>query len=167
MQNRLALAACGLIVGTLVAPLGGCSSQPAPDLRVIGAEVTDRTDAGLVVLFTVEAENSTGVEVPLRDVEYTVSLHGKPIFTGTRSAQATIRRYGVQDFQLPAAIPAAQATQLSGTVPYTVSGTVTYQVPGVLAKALFDMDVLRPSTGFEGRGVVEVKQASVQAQPTQ
>jgi hypothetical protein len=144
-----------MIVGTLV--LAGCSSTPAPDLRVTGAEVTERTDAGLVVLFTVEAENRSGVEVPLRDVEYTVSLHGKPLFTGTRSAQATVRRYGVQDFQLPAAIPAPQAAQLTGTIPYTVSGTVTYQVPGVLSKALFDMDVIRPTTGFEGRGVVEVK----------
>jgi hypothetical protein len=157
MQTRLpmlvAVALCGLFVGTL----GGCSSQAAPSLKVTGAEVAERSEAGLVVLFTVEAENASGVEVPLRDVEYTVSLHGKPVFSGTRSAQATVRRYGVQDFYLPAAIPASQATQLTGAVPYTVNGTVTYQVPGVLAKALFDMDVIRPSTGFEGRGVVEVK----------
>ncbi|HYE60919.1 MAG TPA: LEA type 2 family protein [Phycisphaerales bacterium] len=145
----LTLPLCGSLVG--------CSSQPAPTLKVVGAEVTERTQDGLVVLFTVEAENASGQEVPLRDVEYTVSLHGKPLFSGTRSAQATVRRYGVQDFQLPAAIPAAHAQQLSGMVPYTIEGTVTYVVPGVLAKAMFDMDVIRPETGFAGRGVVEVK----------
>jgi hypothetical protein len=140
----------------LLLMLVGCSGQPAPRLSVIDASMTERSDSGMVVTFTVQADNATGHEVPLRDVEYEVLFHGRPVFRGTRSAQATVRRYGTQDFTLPIAIPAGGNESLTGAVPYTLKGKVTYLVPGALAEALFDMDVVRPSTDFEGRGVVDL-----------
>jgi hypothetical protein len=140
----------------------GCSG-PAPKLSVLDAQVTEQTDAGMVVTFTMMADNPSGEALPLRDVEYEVSLHGKPVFKGTRSAQATVRRFGTQDFTLPCAIPLSPDQPApSGTVPYTIQGTITYLVPGALAEALFDMDVLRPTTSFEGRGVVDL---SAKSQP--
>lgn len=138
----------------LLAPallLAACSSQPAPKLAVTDAAVTERTDAGTVITFTVHADNATGEPLPLREVEYEVWLHGKPVFKGTRSAMATVRAYGTQDFTLPAAIPA----QLETPAAYSIQGTITYLVPGALAEALFDLNVLKPKTSFRGRGVVE------------
>jgi hypothetical protein len=142
-----------------VATLVGCAGKPAPKLTVTGAQLTERTEAGMVVTFTIHADNASDEPLPLRDVKYEVSLHGKPVFKGTRSAQATVRRYGTQDFTLPAAIPLSpDQPPPTGTVPYTVKGSITYLVPGALAEALFDMEVLQPSTGFAGRGVVDLSQ---------
>lgn len=139
----LALAPLGLL-------LAACSTHPAPTLSVTSAAITEQTDAGTVITFTIHADNTTGEPLPLRDVEYEVSLHGRPVFKGTRSALATVRAYGTQDFTLPAAIPA----QLETPAAYTIRGSITYLVPGALAEALFDLDVLKPSTRFDGRGVV-------------
>ncbi len=130
--------------------LAACSGQPAPRLSVTSAAITEQTDAGTVITFTIHADNTTAEPLPLRDVEYEVSLHGRPVFKGTRSAQATVRAYGTQDFTLPAAIPA----QLETPAAYTIRGSITYLVPGALAKALFDLNVLKPTTEFSGRGVV-------------
>src|SRR5690349_10130405 len=88
--------------------LAGCSTQP-PRISVQSAALTERTDAGMVVNFTMLADNPNGAALPLRDASYTVWLADKPVFSGVRSAQATVARYGTQTFTLPAAFPLATA----------------------------------------------------------
>lgn len=141
--------------------LAGCSAQP-PRISVQSAALTERTDAGMVVNFTMLADNPNGDPLPLRDAAYTVWLADKPVFTGVRSAQATVARYGTQTFTLPAAFPVG-AAPAGGTQAFRVSGTLKYLVTGALAETLFDVHVLRPSTDFHGVGVVDL--STVQAPP--
>jgi hypothetical protein len=78
------------------------------------------------------------------------------VFSGLRSAQATVSRYGTQTFTLPAAIPVSSGAAGTGTEPYVLHGTLKYLVAGALAETLFDIHVLRPSTDFRGAGVVDL-----------
>lgn len=141
----------------------GCSSTRPPGLTIQSAELTEQTDAGMVVTFTVLADNPNPDALPLRDAQYTVSLAGKPVFSGVRSAQATVRRFGTQTFTLPAAIPATPAGR--GVEPFEISGKLTYLVPGALAETLFDIHVLRPSTSFGGKGDVDLSRLTPPAKP--
>lgn len=149
-MSLMGLGAVGLVAGLL----GGCaSSTRAPELTVTSAEVSQRSADGAVILFSVHADNANPDQLPLRDVEYDVALDGQKVFHGSRSAEATVRRYGTQDFYLPAAVPTDRMPE-GREVRYTIKGRLTYLVPGALAETLFDMDVIRPSTGFRGEGIV-------------
>jgi hypothetical protein len=145
----------------LCVALAGCSTQP-PRISVQSAALTDRTDAGMVVNFTMLADNPNSEALPLRDASYTVWLGDKPVFSGVRSAQATVARFGTQTFTLPAAVPAAQAP-FAGNQSFRIAGKVKYLVPGALAETLFDVHVVRPSTDFRGSGVVDL--SAVQQPP--
>jgi hypothetical protein len=146
----------------LVAP--GCSSVRAPSLTVESAKLTERTDAGMVITFTVLADNPNGQALPLRDATYTVWLADKPVFSGTRSAQATVSRYGTQTFALPAAVPLSGSPSV-GTEPFRITGRLMYIVPGALAETLFDIHVRRPSTHFHGDGTVDLSTVAVPPPP--
>jgi hypothetical protein len=137
------------------AVLAGCSGARPPGLLVQSAELTERTDAGMVITFTMLADNQNPDPLPLRDATYTVSLGGQRVFSGTRSAQATVSRFGTQTFTLPASVPAALASSASQE-PFVISGSIKYLVPGALAETLFDIHVIRPSTDFGGRGLVDL-----------
>jgi hypothetical protein len=142
--------------------LGGCTSTRPPKLTVTSAALTERTADGMVLTFTVEADNMNPDPLPLRDVTYQVTLDGHSVFGGVRSAEATVRRFGTQSFTLPAAVPLSGPAP-EGTVPYTIQGSIKYLVPGALAETLFDIHVIRPSTDFAGAGVVDL--STVQGAP--
>lgn len=141
-----------LVVAVAGLGLGGCFSQPAPALRVVDARLGESTDAGFVVEVFVEGENRGPDELPLRGVEYTVSIGGRQVFRGLRSAGATLPGDGTQMIRLPAAVPAGEwagPLPAPGT-PVEIAGQVTYISPGVFSRILFDADVLRPNVGFRG-----------------
>jgi hypothetical protein len=130
---------------------------------VQSADVTERTDDGIVVTFTMLADNPNSVPLPLRDASYSVTLNGKPVFSGIRSAQATVRRFGTQTFTLPAAVPMAKDAA-GGMQPYVLHGSVKYLVAGALAETLFDIHVRRPSTDFRGSGIVDLSTVKAPAE---
>lgn len=133
----------------VLAALGGCSSYSAPRLAVTNAQVAGVTDDGVVLEFTLDATNANEVEIPLREVEYSVTLDGREVFRGVRSPEATLRRYGTQRIILPAAIPAGSWEALAGGVAaFRIDGTLGYTTPGEIAQVLFDTGVRRPSVGF-------------------
>lgn len=155
-----------LVVAVVVASLlvGGCSSYRAPTLMVTGAAVTERTDRGTVLGFTLDAENPNAVELPLREVRYTLELEGERVFEGFRSPEATIRRFAVQHVTLPAVVSAADASRLGlgaagGPVRYRLSGTLTYLTPGEIEEILFDNEIRRPTVSFAEEGVVALTAA--------
>lgn len=139
----------------LLALLAGCSYS-APKLSVSGARITDRSDQGVVVSFTVDALNANPVEFPLREVHYTLTLDGKPVFFGVRSPEASLRRLGTQQFSFPAVIPLAPGQALTGEHPYLIDGTLDYTAPGELAQTLFDTGVRRPSVSFHQSGTIDL-----------
>lgn len=135
-----------------LAALAGCQSYSSPAITVLSSEPTERTSDGVAMRFTLEATNTNEVALPLRDVEYSVELNGQHVFTGTRSAEATLRRLGTQQFFLPAVILTSQQPTPPGPAHYRISGTLTYVTPGQIAEILFDSGVRVPSVSFSGEG---------------
>lgn len=137
---------------------GGCDSYKAPALSVASAEATERTPDGAAMLFTLDARNDNDVPLPLRTVEYRVSLDGREVFAGTRSAEATLRRLGVQQVRLPAVVPLTPANQglAAGPARYTLSGRMYYQTPGQFAEVLFDVGVRTPNVTFSFDGPIDL-----------
>jgi Late embryogenesis abundant protein len=150
----------GIFVGLLL--LGGCSTYSDPRLSLSKAEATERTADGLGLMFTLDAENRNDVALPLREVEYTLELNGQSVFTGTRSAEQTLRRLGSQQIRLPAVVNLARspgAGELTGPTPFRLSGTMKYVTPGQIAEILFDQGVRVPSVAFSQSGEVDLSAA--------
>lgn len=144
----------GLALSALLA--AGCASYAPPSLVVAEARPRDQTSAGVVLDFAIDATNPNPVELPLKEVRYTLTLDGREVFRGVRSPEASLRRLGTQRFHIPAAVPFAGAPP---AVParYTLRGEVLYITPGQLAQALFDIKVRRPTVGFHGEGTVALE----------
>jgi len=141
------LAAGGLLFAA------GCSGTQSPKLSVLGGSVKQRTEHAAVIDFMIDADNPNSEALPLQDVTYTVTKNGQTLFSGTRSAEAIIRRYGRQQFLLPASFELPAGATLEGE--YEVSGSLVYIAPGALAETLFDQQLVKPSVSFEGRATVK------------
>lgn len=147
-------ACVGLALAGLVLVSAGCSSAPPPQLRDATVRAAERTDAGQVLEFRILADNPGPEALPLREIDYTLSINGREVFKGRRSAEATLRRFGTQEIRIPAVIPAGSNGIPSGEVDYTLVGSLTYISPGALAETLFDAEIRRPSVSFNARGTL-------------
>ncbi len=134
---------------------GACSSYQDPNLRVTDVAVRSRSAEAMVVEFTVVAENPNEVPLPLKQLTYTVSVDGKPVFSGLRSPETTLRRFGTQELKFPAVIAGTDAPA-AGSAWCRVSGEMAYTTPGELAQVLFESDVRRPTVGFVDERSVEL-----------
>lgn len=140
--------------------LGGCSAYEAPNLKVVDARVSERSTEGVVLMFTIDAENPNEEGLPLRSVDYRVSLDGREVFTGTRSAEATLRRYGTQQIRLPAVVALTEPGAGETAANYRIEGTLRYITPGEIAEILFDAGVRQPSVSFSGEGRADLTAAA-------
>lgn len=152
--HSLAVLAALAMLGTISA-LTGCSLHNKPSLTVASAKVTDRTDAGFVIDFIIDAKNTNEFELPLKEASYTVWLNDAKVFSGIRSPEASLRRFGIQEVRLPAAIPSSLDLP-DGVVSYRISGSLLYIRPGTLAEVLFDAGVVTPSKSFSGHGTIDL-----------
>jgi LEA14-like dessication related protein len=139
----------------------GCESYSSPVLSMAKAEPTERTQEGAAMLFTLDARNDNDDPLPLREVEYRVDLNGKEVFHGSRSAEATLRRLGIQQLRLPASVPlsADNSGVANGPVKYRLTGAMYYITPGRLAETLFDAGVRKPSVSFSFEGDIDLSAA--------
>ena len=144
--------ACSLLC--LALALVGCSGARAPSLSVSEVNVVERTSEGVAVEFVLDAGNPNRVELPLRQVIYSLSLDGRRVFTGERSAEATLRREGTQQIRLPAVVPLGAGT-LRGVRPYRLQGTLRYVTPGAFGEAMFEAGLYRPSVSFSDSGTID------------
>lgn len=134
----------------------GCG-YVAPKLRVAEVRLAERTESGLVLDISVDAENRNEVELPLRDVNYTVTLDNGWSFTGVRSPEASLRRLGVQRIRFPAVFAITPGSEAPvGEIGCRVSGRLGYTAPSKIAKDLFDSGVRRPTVAFGGEARVDV-----------
>lgn len=157
------------ILGTAAAVCGGCSSYQAPALEIASVTAAQETEQGVVLSFGLNATNDNEVALPLKTVRYSLELDGETVFSGQRSAEATLRRKGTQRILLPAAFPweAAGQFRTEGHASYRLSGELSYVTPGELAELLFDTGVRRPSVRFSEEGVIEFPAAADDgAEPT-
>ncbi len=139
----------------MLAMITGCSYR-APTLTVSDVRLTERTESGFVLTIGIDAENRNEIELPLREVHYTVALENGSSYSGVRSPEASLRRLGTQRIRFPAAFSLAPGAAVpTGVVRCTVSGTLDYTAPGEIAQALFDSGVRKPSVSFKGEGRVD------------
>lgn len=156
-------AARGPLSCAAFALLACCSPYSAPALEIADVGITEQSSDGFVVSFRVLAENRNAEPLPLRTVRYSVSINGRSSFSGERDAEATVRRFGAQEFILPVAFRLGEEGDLSeiptSGVPYTISGSVEYETPGTIAEALFDSGIRRPTVSFSESGTLDFSQA--------
>lgn len=144
------------LAAAMAAVVAGCASPSAPRLEHAGARVTGRSAEGVAMSITLDAYNDNEIALPLREIEYSVSLEGREVFRGTRSAEATLRRKGVQQLSLPAVIALEPGEVPPGGVQeFRLRGTLTYVTPGKIAELLFDTGVRVPSVGFATQGEID------------
>jgi len=143
------------LVGVLCWAGGGCSSYSAPSLKVVQGTTAERSADAVVLNFLIEGENPNDVALPLKDVRYDLYVGGRKIFSGYRSPEATLRRFGTRQLILPVAVPVAQAGDLAGNASYRLEGVLEYTTPGAWAELLFENDLRRPSVTFRGEGQLD------------
>lgn len=137
--------------------LPACAATTAPRFEFAGATLAERTAEGVAVSITLDAYNDNDIALPLRDIDYTVEIDGRTVFRGTRSAEATLRRRGVQQIRLPAVIALAPGEQgPTGETDLRLVGRVTYVTPGKLAEVLFDSGVRVPTASVVAEGTVDL-----------
>jgi hypothetical protein len=151
----------GLVLLALCTPaLVGCSSHAAPRFEVLGVSERERTPEAVVLDFTIGATNRNEDPLPLDRATYALSLDGQRVFSGQRLARVTVPQFGEQRLVLPVVVPAQMVSperfDAGGDIRYVLSGEIEYQTPGRLAEFLFDINLRRPSTGLDLRGVLEL-----------
>ena len=153
-----------LLIALVAATAGltGCLSDPKPPaFKVVDVGITERTEGGVVVTFTLEGTNPNKDPLPLDSVSYTLALDGRPSASATRQAEAELPANGVQRVRLPVAIPvSASSPEPMGTSGYRLSGSMVYKIPGSIAEVFFDAGLRRPSVGFGETGTLDFSKAS-------
>jgi len=139
-----------LVLAASCLALGGCWSTPTPMISVIGLAAGETTPDGSLLILELEAQSTAEDQLPLKEVRYRVTLDGREVFSGFRSPQATLRRFGTQRLLLPAVVPAG----LPASGAYRVDGSLTYAEPGTIAGVLLDFGVRTPTVDFSGTGTV-------------
>jgi len=144
-----------LLLPLLAAQLGGCNAGfKPPRFRAVGVTADEISPEGVVLRFEVEAENPNKDPMPLKRAKYTLTLDGERVFTGERSPEATVRKFGTQRFDLLAVIPFEGGAPV-GETRYEIRGFVTYQSPGQLNEVMFDSQLKVPKAGLAIGGVID------------
>lgn len=127
----------------------GCASRPAP--RAVADDVAVRAagPSGTVLDVSVRAANFGPEPLPLTTVRYRLYVDGRAVFEGTRSAEATLSRFGERTLILPA----VTTEPVGGT--WRAEGTIEYVPAGPFARALTELGLARRRVRFEGSGTLE------------
>jgi LEA14-like dessication related protein len=119
----------------------------APVASVKGAQVTQTTPEGSRVEVTVELVNANAFALPLRGVNYQLSVAGLGELRYSGPPEASLPANGRQTLTLPAAFPG----EVSGAA-YSISGSVAYEPPGGWRTFLTESSVPLPTVRFSGSG---------------
>lgn len=142
-----------LILCALCLVFPACVGTTPPTLRVTDASVSERSAEAAVVVFTIEAANSNAEAMPLTRMEYQLSIDGRVIASGLRSAEATVRQHGRSILTLPVAIP-MEASRQVGTLAYRLEGRLGYMPANATSRMLVDAGLRFPSTRFADEGAI-------------
>lgn len=134
----------------LVAAIAGCTGS-APKVESVGVTRAAPQSGAEALEFTLNLRSDNADGVPLRTVDYTLDIDGRRVFSGVRSAEATVPAKGAQSVRLPAAF---EGVELRPGTRYRLSGSYTYVLPGAFAEALFDSGVRVPSASFAAEGEI-------------
>jgi hypothetical protein len=142
-----------LLVAAANLPLFGCFAQ-SPTFTLDGWQVTEEGPDGTVVNFSFIGENPNDEALPLREVRYQLSLDGQRVFSGVRSAEATLPPNGAQRIDLPVALTLPDDAVVDPDARFRLTGSVTYVVPGAIAELFFDNNIRKPKTSITADGVL-------------
>ena len=160
-RSSVATALTGAVLACSTVPLVGCASTAPPRLTVSDVSIEEENAEAMVLLFSVNGENSNSFPLPLEEVRYSLQLDGSRVFSGVRSAQITIPRNASGMLELPVAFEIADmGAALTGEAPYALTGTVRYRPDGVFRGVLFDAGVFRPTASFSVSGVLDFTPAT-------
>jgi len=146
-----------VLIGLTIASTTACAGTKSPGVDVTGVHLGDVTDEGYVLHFDLRMDNPNIEPLELDEVHYSVSIDGREIYRGRRSAEATLSAGGGKTLRLPAVVTPVEGGESAppaGDVEYAISGTLWYLTPGELAEILFDSGVRRPSVGFRQAGAI-------------
>ncbi len=118
--------------------------------------MTEQSAEAVVLTFVLRGENRGKEQLPLREVKYSLEIEGREVFSGQRSAEATLPRFGTREIVLPVSVRIGEGQPLpsppTGVAPYSLSGAVVYEIPGTISEVLFDAKLRRPSADFREDG---------------
>lgn len=158
-RTASAYAFCGLLCVVCV-PMVGCSGTTKPSATVTDATIRSRTAEAAVIEFVVETSNPNDIELPMRDVVYTLSLDGRRVFSGRRDAQATMPRGREQRITIPVVVPMRDGGDRGvepGVYGYRLTGHIYYSLPSQLADVLFDAKLSRPKISISDEGEIDLR----------
>jgi hypothetical protein len=164
-MNPLRIRAAGLIITVACFVLGGCSNYRDPSIALGGSKVADVSDEALALKFSLDLKNPNNEPLKLLQFKYDVNIDGKRVYSGMRSAEATLASSSARQLEIPAVVRFADLGWNPGNpqsmpphAQYSVSGTLEYITPGDIAQLLLDTGVRKPSVSFSGAGEVALSQ---------
>lgn len=150
----------GWVLGicSLCLMLGGCSKALSPTFTAVGVREVERNNDRSVIEFVIEAKNPNREPIPLKEIQYAVSIDGQEVFTGLRSPEVSLHTYATQTFTLPAVLPmdVVGAVGSAGEIQYRINGSVEYIPPGRLAEVLFDAKLKVPMAPIDLSGTINL-----------
>ncbi len=143
----------GLLI-ILLAP-SGCAAPPVFALREV--RVVEATPQALGLDFVLELNNPNRDPLSLYEFGYSLTVEGRPIYQGRRSAEATLGAGAGRRLSLPAVIVRDRLPpETSGPRRYTLSGKLLYRGQSDLERLLFDIGLRRPKARFSERGLINL-----------
>ncbi|MGV6815118.1 MAG: LEA type 2 family protein [Phycisphaerales bacterium] len=135
--------------------LGGCSKALSPTFTAVGVRELERNNDRSVIEFIIEAKNPNREPIPLKEIQYAVTIDGQEVFTGLRSPEVSLHTYATQTFTLPAVLP-MNTVGSAGEIQYRLNGSVEYIPPGRLAEVLFDAKLEVPEAPIDLSGTINL-----------
>ena len=136
--------------GALLIGAGGCDFVQKPGTQVTGAQVDERTADGARVAMTVRVDNPNDVALPVRGVDYRVTVEDAGTFELDDAPPVALPPNASQTVTLPAAFADGQRNWAGRQ--YRLTGTLRYQPPGEIRELLTQYRVPLPSVRFSSEG---------------
>lgn len=144
-----------MVAALALSSLTGCFSNTRPAVRIVGADLVQRTDQGVVFDVQIEGANHTNKDLKLQSVDYWMDMEGVRVFEGQRSPQTTFSALSAQSFKVPVAV-AIQFVPQADQANFSFGATITYLLPGPLARAMNDLGLRQTQVNVRGAGLVEL-----------
>jgi len=144
----------GLLCSVLALGAVGCRGVQKPTTRVTHVQLTEQTVEGAHVAMTVRVENPNDVGLPVRGVDYRVTVEDAGTFELDDTPAVALPPRGTQVLTLPAAF-ADDRRGWDGRR-FRLVGTLAYQPPGEIRELLTQYRVPLPSVRFSAEGRLHV-----------
>ncbi len=143
------------VAGAILA-LSGCSSLQqslqAPTASVNSLKVMPGNGLNIRFLVGLHVKNPNFIPLPVRGVNYAVSLSGQEVVSGNSQNQPTIPAHGEQDIEIEAVANLVSGLTLANALlANPLQQTVPYNV-----KASIDVGALLPNIPVQKRGSVNL-----------